>query len=127
VNIESFGVKHQHGTSAMPGRDGSIQLRQLQAWQHYSNYWLVTPEYRETEENHIAGPHIPQIHLVCAGMRNHELETGPFGPCGKSVVLVIDGSVSNVLYPSEFLSLVTAHIRQFHRDIEDVVYSGTGL
>lgn len=101
-----------------------VALDQLKAWLRYARQWRLFPELRTTEENHILGAGVEQLHIVCAGFKGHEEEPQPWGPCGTSIYVFFDGSTFNLFDVATVEALVVAHIRNIHRQIEEVVYNG---
>lgn len=112
-------------TQLRPKAIHPIAQKQLEQWSFYAKRWGLRAETRETEEGHKLGKGVLQLHLVCAGYAGNYDEPVPWGPCGTSVYTIHDGGNFSVFDTETINSLVVAHIRNVHRDIEETVYNGT--
>jgi hypothetical protein len=106
------------------GQISAIATKQLDQWKIYARRWVVFPEMRETDDNHALGQGIQQLHLVCAGLRDHAEQSMPFGPCGTSILCIFNGGSFLGTDVETLESFVIAHLRNVHRKMEDVVYNG---
>lgn len=95
-----------------------IAAIQLKAWQMYANRWQLMPEYREREQTGVN-----ELHLICAGLKNEYPQPMPFGGCGISIFTLWDGNFRRIDIDT-IKTLIVAHLRNVHRDMEEVVYNG---
>lgn len=103
----------------------ALAHEQLEAWRKYARVWIVAPEVRHEGQNgYRINPGKPEIHLVCLGLYhpsgNYLTVTG----CGQSIFQINDGENWRNFDIETLESLIVAHIRNVHREIEDAVYSG---
>lgn len=99
-----------------------LAVRQLAAWEGVAKKWILIPVYLRTEEGHRLGPDVWQLHYTCGGMEAHRNDASPYGPCGQGILMIDNGSGSFYTTAELVLAAVTAHIRNVHRDLEDMVY-----
>lgn len=101
----------------------NLAQTQLAAWEAVAKKWVMIPSHLVTEEGHRLGRGIWQIHYLCGGLDNRRNDPPPYGPCGQSVMTIDNGYGSFHTSPGLILAAVTAHIRNVHRDIEEMVYA----
>jgi hypothetical protein len=102
----------------------AIAHGQLASWRIYARRWCLLPELRHTERGHMLGEGIEQLHLVCYGLREHCDQPMPLGPCGTSIFTLFDGGNFLQCDIETLDTLVVAHIRNVHREMEELVYNG---
>jgi hypothetical protein len=100
----------------------NLALSQLAAWEAVAKKWIMLPVYLGTEDGHRLGAGVLQLHYTCGGMENHGKDTSPQGPCGQAIISIDNGFGSYHTSPGMILAAVTAHIRNVHRELEDMVY-----
>ena len=105
------------------GKLGALAIHQLEEWRRYARRWVLIPEERTMGEDgyHVNGT---EIHLVCHGLQYAEGTTQEVGGCGQSVFQLHDGRAYRYLDLETIEGLITGHIRNVHREIEHLVYSG---
>jgi hypothetical protein len=99
-----------------------IAVRQLAAWERVARRWGLIPVYLATQEGHRDGAGTMQLHYTCGGMEHHGNDSAPYGPCGQAIFSIDNGNGPYCTCPDHILAAVTAHIRNVHRDLEDMVY-----
>lgn len=107
------------------GQISALAHSQLEQWRIYARRWQVVTEYQVTPDNHPKGGGISQMHLVCAGLRHQFDQPMPWGPCGQTIQVIYDGDHFVMVDVETVESLIVAHIRNVHREIEEAVYNGS--
>jgi hypothetical protein len=100
-----------------PKQMSALAINQLEAWRKFARRWMLVPEERARGE-------ISEIHLVCHGLQYQDDTLPKTDGCGISVFQIHDGQNWRYLDLETIEALVTAHIRNVHREIEHIVYSG---
>lgn len=105
--------------SLTPGQFAPVADSQLEAWRFYGRRWGVAlyMKYNESMGR-------DEWHLCCAGLELTGTEQDGFGPCGQTILKAHDGANPYAITAEQILDRVVAHIRNMHRKIEPVVYSG---
>jgi hypothetical protein len=100
-----------------------IAKRQLAAWETVARVWVLIPVYLATQEGHRLGPEVYQLHYTCGGYPDHLDQDPPLGGCGQAIYCIDTGSGPFHTCADHILAAVTAHIRNVHRDLEEMVYN----
>ena len=101
-----------------------IARTQLAAWETVASHWILTPVYLATQEGHRDGPGVSQLHYTCGGMKGHANDSAlPEGGCGQAIYAIDNGTGGYCTSSAIILAAVTAHIRNVHRGLEDMVYN----
>lgn len=101
------------------GRMAPVAISQLEAWRYYAWRWGLALHLKFNEKLNR-----DEWHLTCAGLELTASQQDGWGPCGQTILVMHDGANPYHVTNEIILDRLVAHLRNFHRKIETVVYSG---